>query len=478
MSVMVGFVVYCMLLGAILCGVYCYARPKASVPMEPDAGIATPDIAHFALGNRSIHYVATALSAHASDMSDWLFMAYPAVIYGIGMEQAWISVALVIGMFLNWKFVAPRLRRETERYNALTLSTYFEKRFNDNSGIMRMVTAALITFFFIVYIAAGLKGIGFLLESAFHIPYLYAIMCATFLVCTYTAVGGFIGIAWLDSFQALFLLCVLVFVPCYAWFYIDGISSIVQAARLNHVSLRFLPHSFADGFAIFMTMMTWMPGYCAMPHILTKFMGTRNADELNKAQYIGIAWQILVLSAATAVGLIGLSFFTVPLVNKELIFVEMVKALFYPPLAGLMLCAIFAATLSTIDSQLLVIATTLTEDIYLRIPRIQHLATRRVLLSRITLCIVSLFALYVASDQTSTIQSLVRYCWTGLFCSFGPLVLAALYNKKTTIRGALASVVLGGVTGIVWEYGTPFIAGYTGPSTIPGFIVGWLATQW
>jgi sodium/proline symporter len=432
---------------------------------------ATTATAGFMLGNRSINYWLTALSAHASDMSDWLFMAYPAVIYAGGMLQGWLAISLIIGSFLSWQFIAPRIRIETERYNCFTLSSYFSERFDDKQGMIRFVSALMSLLFLTVYIAAGLTGVGFLLKSAFDIPYAIGILIAIFFIAFYTFVGGFIAVAWIDAFQALFLLGVLVVVPLVVYGSIGGWSAIVQAAFVKQISLSLIPNSMQELTQIIFVMMTWMLGYFSMPHILAKFMGISDVKEMHKSKYIGITWQIIVLSAATAVGLIGMAYFADGLANKELIFIEMVKDIFPPIIAGFMLCAILAAAISTIDAQVLVLVSVLTEDFYKNVYH-QGATTKQLFwFYRASILVVCAISYIIALPGAATIQALVKYAWVGLTCSFGPLVITSLYSNIVNKWGALAGILMGGTVSAIWEFvSTLTLYGVKVPAAIPGFI--------
>ncbi|MCL4361560.1 sodium/proline symporter [Candidatus Dependentiae bacterium] len=429
------------------------------------------DHSSFMVGNRSINYWLTALSAHASDMSDWLFMAYPAAIFVGGLLQSWIAIGLVIGMFCNWHFVAPKLRIMTEKYNVFTLSSFFEKRFNDKSGILRIVSAILSLFFITIYIAAGLKGIGFLMQAVFGVSYSTAIIGAIFMVLAYTLIGGFIAVAWVDAFQAIFLLLMILIVPILAYIRLDSFQDIINVANAKNISLSLLPdYSLKTIINAILISLGWGLGYFGMPHILAKFMGISDPRELNKSKYIGITWQIIILAAATAVGIVALPYFVSGLANKELVFVELVKMLFHPLSAGLVLCGIVAATLSTIDSQVLVLASLLTQDFYKNIfkdAKIKNL----VWVFRINILITSLISACIALVFShDTIMSLVAYAWMGLGPTFGPLVIAALYGEnKVNKYGAFAGIVSGGLIAALWNPVLQKFIAYPIPAMVPAF---------
>lgn len=406
----------------------------------------------FILGNRSINYWVTALSAHASDMSHWLLMGFPAAVYASGVVECWTAISLVIGMFATWHFIAPQLRRETERYHAVTLASFFEKRFNDTSGLLRLISALLSTFFFTIYLATGTKAVGYILQSSFGIDYYVGAIVGISVVVLYTLIGGFVAVAWTDCFQALFLLGAATITPFVAFGHVGGLSGIASAALEKGITFSLIPDFSLSAIAtIIFNPVAWGLGYFGMPHILSKFMGAKNADEMYKSKYIGITWQIIALSAAASVGLIGMAFFGGTLIKTELIFVEMAKSLFPPFAAGLIICAILAAIISTMDSQMLVVAGVIAEDFYRNCIR-KTASTREVLfVYRLSLVVVAFIAVFIAFDEQSTIYGLVKYAWSGLGCSFGPLVLMSLYSKSVNRYGAIAGMVVGGSTAALWK---------------------------
>lgn len=460
---LVGFVTYFFTVALIALASYYYTKKTTTT--------AYSDVI---LGSRSINYVLTALSAHASDMSDWLFMAFPAALYGGGLVNAWIAIGLVCGMFFVWKFVAPQLRQATEKYNCYTLSTFFEKRFADTSGIIKLISAFMSIIFFAIYIAAGLKGFGFIAESVFNLEYLTGVIIA--LVCTvfYIFLGGYRALSWIDCFQALFLLIVIFYVPYSAWQHIDY-AAIRDAAARNNISLSLLPDSFIGIINTLFMAFSWGIGYCGTPHILTKFMGISDVKEMSKAQYIGLTWQISVLTAAGLVGLFGLAYFPTMLANKELIFIEIVKTLFSPLVIGFILSAVAGATLSVITAQMLVLVSVITEDLYHTTLRKRATQKELMWVYRFSILVIALLSFYVSSDKTSNIQQLVRYAWIGFGCTFGPLVLLSLHSTFINKYGAYAALITGSIIAITWDMcGSPFFRAHYGleiPAVIPGFII-------
>lgn len=433
--------------------------------------------ADFIVGNRTLNFWVTALSAHASDMSSWLFMAFPAAIFIGGLSQAWIAIGLVLGMYLNWQFVAKKLRTSTEKYDSYTLSTFFEKRFKDTSGAIRLITAAVAIFFLTCYVSAGLIAMGGIFESMFGIDFYIGLTVSSLVILFYTFVGGFVTVAWTDLFQALFLLFMIILVPAVAFSKLDaGFTTIWAAAEAKGISMSFIPDfSLASIVAIVFLALEWGLGYFGQPHIVTKFMGINDADNVGKSKTIGMTWQFIALTAAISVGVVGIAFFNAGLEKPEHVFIEMVKSLFHPLAAGFILCSVLAASMSTMDSQILVCGSVISEDLYKHLFRREATPKELLMVSRIGVVFVSLLSLYFALNKNTTIQEAVLYAWSGLGCAFGPLVLMSLYSKRANKYGAMAGVLVGGLIAGLWGAVNPYIMSYTLPAMIPGFFLSLLS---
>ena len=408
-------------------------------------------------------------------MSDWLFMAFPAALYIGGLVNAWIAIGLVGGMWITWQYIAPGLRTATEKFNSMTLSTYFERRYNDTSGIIRVSSALMSILFFSIYIAAGLKGFGFLAESVFGLPYIVGLVIALLCVIFYIFLGGYRTLAWIDCFQALFLLLVIFIVPYKAFFKIGGFHAIASQAADKNISLAWLPNTWIGILNTVLMSISWAVGYFGTPHILTKFMGISDVKEMSKAKYIGLAWQVSVLFAAGMVGLIGIAYFPVTLANPELVFVEMVKSLFSPLQIGFILSAIAGATLSVITAQVLVLVSVITEDFYRGIVRKNASDKELLWVYHLSIVLVAVLSFLVSLNKSNSIQQLVHYAWMGFGCSFGPLMLLSLHSTYITRYGAISSILVGGIIASLWQQlGRPIFLIHYGidiPAVIPGFML-------
>lgn len=417
----------------------------------------------FLIGSRKINYWVTALSAHASDMSSWLFLGFPVAIYTIGISEAWVAVGLLIGMGATWKFVAPKLRIDTEETGSITLSHFFAAKVGDRTRLITLTAAFASLFFFTFYIASGLQGMGTVLEALFGIQMTWGVSLSCILVILYTTMGGYTTVAFTDAFQAIFLLIVILLVPIVAFF------SLPDGVTIEGISFG-TSHSASQAIKV---ALNWGLGYFGMPHVLTKFMGISNASELKKSMRLGLSWQFLALSAATAIGLLGFLFFKEGLEVPQYLFLNMVNQLFSPLAAGFIFCGVLAATLSTVDSQIIVSASVVAKDIV-------NVTTERASMfsSRLAIIVLTSVAAVIALTNSQSVYEIVRYAWSGQGSTFGPLVLCSLYYKRLTKWGAFAGMASGASIAALWPLtgwvfsDAPMIPGFFG-SLFMIFLVSW-----
>lgn len=434
----------------------------------------TNNLEDYLLGGRSMGVWVTALSAQASDMSGWLLMGLPGAIFLYGLGQSWIAIGLLIGTVLNWVLVAPRLRLYTEKTNSLTLSSFFENRFKDPTGLLRIISAIITLIFFTIYASSGMAGAGKLFESMFNIPYVTAVIGGCFVIVLYTFLGGFLAVCWTDLFQGALMFFSILVVPIYAIATRGGFDAIHAAAQAKEISMSlFDTNSGIAGIVAIISTMAWGLGYFGQPHILARFMSIKNVKELSRATIIATVWVIISLIGAIFVGLIGLAMYKqAPGGDAEKVFIFMISDLFNPWVGGILLAAILSAIMSTIDSQLLVSSSALTEDFYQKI--IKHDATEKELIwvGRFCVIIISIIAMILALNPKSSILSLVSYAWGGFGAAFGPVVLVALFSKNATWKSALAGMITGAVVCVLWkEVGLSSVMYEIVPGFISNFIV-------
>lgn len=439
----------------------------------------TNSLDDYILGGRKLGSFVTALSAGASDMSGWLLMGLPGAIYLSGVSEAWIGVGLAMGAYLNWRFVAARLRLYTERAgNALTLPDYFSNRFEDKQNLLRILTTAVILVFFTIYCASGMVAGARLFENMFGLPYQTALWVGAACTISYVFIGGFLAVSWTDTVQGSLMITALIVAPVLGYFVIinglqptQSLTDLIEPAKLDMMK--------GASFVGIASLMAWGLGYFGQPHILVRFMAAESVKTIPSARRISMAWMILCLAGALAVGFVGIPYFLMypegamaVNANSETVFIELAKQLFNPWVAGLFLAAILAAVMSTLSSQLMVCSSALTKDIYHTFLRKNAGHDELVWVGRIMVMTIALVAIAIASDPEAKILSMVSYAWAGFGAAFGPAIILSLFWLNMTRNGALAGILVGAVTVLVWKQ-----FGWLGLyEIIPGFIFAWLAT--
>jgi sodium/proline symporter len=438
---------------------------------------STHNLRDYILGGRRLGSVVTALSAGASDMSGWLLLGLPGSIYLGGLSAVWVAVGLLIGAWVNWVVIAGRLRAHTQHNgDALTLPDYFARRFDDHSGLLRVISALVILVFFTVYCASGIVAGARLFEDVFGMPYYVAVWAGATATITYTFVGGFLAVSWSDTLQATLMLFALILAPVMLVVSSGGLDSTVQAIALvdpGHFDL------FRDCTVVGMiSLLGWGLGYMGQPHILARFMAARSLRTLRPASWLAMLWMLLCLAGAVACGFFAIGYFALsPALAAEVaarpegLFLEVVDMLFNPWVAGIMLSAVLAAVMSTLNCQLLVCCSALTEDIYR--PTLGRQATPRELLwvGRAMVVLIAVAAILIALSPDNRVLSLVSYAWAGFGAAFGPVVLLSITWRGITRNGALAGMLVGSLTVMVWDRADWFGL----YELVPGFVFASLA---
>ncbi|GGH39291.1 sodium/proline symporter PutP [Microbacterium album] len=416
------------------------------------AAVRTKSHKDYMLGGRNLPPAVAALSAGASDMSGWLVMGLPGAIYAAGLIEAWIAIGLTIGAYLNWRFVAPRLRAYTEvAGDAITIPSFFENRLRDRSRLLRVISAVIILVFFTLYVSSGMVAGGFFFESAFGGEYLVGMLLVGGVTLAYTLFGGFLGASFTDFVQGLMILAAVLVVPVMAVVALGGLGEVGTAISAEHFSMLGAAGLTGATAIAIVSSLAWGLGYFGQPHIIVRFMALRSAEEAKTARRIGMAWMILSLLGAVTAGFIGIAFFRVDgLANPETVILEMAQALMHPLVAGLVLSAVLAAIMSTISSQLIVTSSALVEDIYRVIVRTSPDQRILALLGRACVLVVAVVAMALALNPESTILELVGFAWAGFGAAFGPLILLSLFWRRLSAAGAIAGMVVGAVTVFVW----------------------------
>lgn len=417
----------------------------------------TQGMADYILGGRRLGAWVAALSAGASDMSGWLLLGLPGAAYAAGLSASWIAVGLLTGTYLNWRLIAPRLRRYSEALgDALTLPSYFERRFEAPNALLRIASAFFILFFFLFYTTSGLVAGGKLFESVFGLPYVWAVSIGTAVIITYTLLGGFLAVSWTDLVQGLLMAAALLIVPISAFQATGGVEATLATIAYTNPDLLDL---FTDakgqtlGWIALLSSLGWGLGYFGQPHILARFKAIRSTAHIPHARRIALGWTALSLGGALLVGLAGIAALNPPLqgAHTEKVFILLVQALFHPVIAGILLAAILAAIMSTADSQLLVASTALAEDLHLGGKRRIASPAKRLWLGRLAVLIIAASAWMLALAENQRVLDLVAYAWGGLGAAFGPALALSLFWKRMTWGGALAGILAGGLGAALWR---------------------------
>lgn len=454
---------------------------------------STSDLGDYMLGGRRLGPGVTALSAGASDMSGWMLMGLPGAFYLAGFSEVWLAVGLLIGAYVNYRVVAPRLRIYTYVANdSITIPDYFENRFQDKTRILRLVSAVVIIIFFTLYTSSGLVAGGTLFENAFALDYHWGLFLTAAVVVAYTLLGGFLAVSMTDFVQGCIMFIALVMVPVVAFMTLGGTGPVLNEVR--EISPAMLNPFYGVTFLGLISLLAWGLGYFGQPHIIVRFMAIKSVREFKAARRIGMTWMTVAIIGAMLTGLVGAAYMSIEgatiagqgaymengeLSNSETIFIVMSQILFHPLVGGFLLAAILAAIMSTISSQLLVTSSALTQDFYKSFLHKDASDKTQVMMGRLSVLLVAIIAGALSWVPRDTILGLVGNAWAGFGSAFGPLIVLSLYWKRMTMWGALAGMVVGAVTVLFWIYMPLEFAGATLAGhlyeMVPGVILSTLA---
>lgn len=428
----------------------------------------------YMLAGRGLKPWVAALSAGASDMSGWLLMGLPGAIYAKGLVESWIAIGLTVGAWLNWKFVAPRLRSYTEvAGNSITIPSFLEHRLRDQSRSLRIVCGLIILVFFTFYVSSGMVAAGKFFDSTFGVQYIHGMLIVAVVTMVYTLFGGFLGATLTDVAQGLLMLAALVAVPIVALIEVGGPA--VTVDTVNSVNPTFFS-LFAGGTALgIISAAAWGLGYFGQPHIIVRFMALRSPQEASTARRFGISWMVATALGAISTAFIGIAYFALhpekAPKDPETVFLVLAQILFHPFVAGLVLAAVLAAIMSTVSSQLVVCSSALVEDLFKifaeKSGRDAQISDKTyVRLGRLGVLVVAVIAVLLAIDPSDSILELVGFAWAGFGSSFGPVVILALFWRRLTAAGALSGLIVGAVVAFVWGQWPP-VELY---EIVPGFL--------
>ncbi|MFR9580604.1 MAG: sodium/proline symporter PutP [Rikenellaceae bacterium] len=464
MSTIFGIVIY--FAAVLLLGAYFSKRNK--------------NLNEYIIGARSNNLWVTAISAQASDMSSWLLMGLPGVLYlsGLGATSGvWTVIGLIIGTFLNWHFVAEKLRRYSALAgDSITLPQYFENRFGDTTRLLRIISGIIIIVFCTLYTASGLSAGGKLFSIILpSFDYQTSLIITLFIVVTYTVVGGFKAVCWTDLFQGMLMFFAIIIIPLTVYGMIDPAQAAanIEAAGAGYFNVL----QEVDGASLPITSiindLAWGVGYFGLPYVLIRFMAAKEPSTLKMSKRIAMVWVVITLIASCCLGVVGRLYFGDIFLNNpsaaETIFIEMALEACAPFIAGILISAILAALMSTADSQLLSASSSFTNDIVKVLYKGDLSPKVEVIISRGCIIVVSIIAAFMALDENQTVMSMVKYAWAGFGAAFGPLVLLSLFNRRMNYQGAIALMITGFVVTVGWN---SYLAQITGIyELIPGFVL-------
>ena len=440
------------------------------------------DLDDYVLGGRQLSPTVAALSAGAADMSGWLLMGLPGAVYLAGLSKSWIAIGLTIGAWVNWKYIAPRLRTYTEvAGDAVTVPVFLSNRLHDKYNILRIFAGIIILVFFTFYVSSGMVAGGKFFESSFHQDYLTGMLLVAGITMFYTFFGGFMGASYTDMVQGLLMLAALIAVPIVAITNMGGLDHVTNAvANVRPDALGLFTGTTFIGIA---SALAWGLGYFGQPHIIVRFMALRTPEDAKAGRRIGMSWMLLTVVGSISTAFVGVAYFAthpdISLTDKEsaeTVFLDLAQILFHPFIAGMILAAVLAAIMSTLSSQLVVCSSALVEDLYGVFVKKKLSANQSLWLGRAGVAIVAVIATLMALDKNNSILSLVEFAWAGFGSAFGPIVILSLYWRKLTLPGAVSGMIVGAVVTFFWRQVFNLTETIDVYEMIPGFFLAFLVT--
>lgn len=447
----------------------------------------------FYLGGRKLGPFVTAMSAEASDMSSWLLMGLPGVAYLTGVaDAAWTAIGLAIGTYFNWLIIAKRIRIYSHvADNSITVPDFFSRRYRDNKNILMCISAIVIIVFFIPYTASGFAACGKLFSSLFGVDYVWAMIISAVVIVGYTATGGFLAASATDLIQSIFMTVALIIILLFGvkvaggW---DTIITDVQAmpGYLNMTETYSVATGTAEPYSLLtiVSVLAWGLGYCGMPHILLRFMAIEDKEKLTLSRRVASIWVVISMAIAVSIGIVGYAMTkagAIPFLEgstSETIIVRIADLLSQQGMlaafvAGIILAGILAATMSTADSQLLAASSSVSQNLLRGFFKVNISEKTAMTIARITVIVISVIAIFLARDPNSSVFGIVSFAWAGFGASFGPVVVFALFWKRSNKYGALAGMIAGGVMVFVWKYLVAPLGGAFGIyELLPAFVFG------
>lgn len=435
----------------------------------------TSNLSDYVLAGRRLSGPITALSAGAADMSSWLLMALPGMVYVYGCSMLWMPVALSIGAYCNWTLVAKRLRIYTEvAKDSLTVPEFLSNRFHEKGNSLHIIASIVTVIFFTYYSVAGFVSGAILLQSSFDMSYEMALYITAAVIVIYTGLGGLLAVSWVDFFQGMLMFTALLVVPFGTYLQFSDVNVFDKIAQYSNTHLQVLDNVTILGM---ISMFAWGLGYFGQLHINTRFMAIRSAKEIPIARFICMNWMVLSLAGAIFTGLFGFAYYLEnPLRIPDTVFIKLSQQLFNPWVAGILLSAVLSAIMSTVAAQLLMSSSILVEDFYSKMIRKNASNNEYLMVSRLLLVVIAGVGVFISSDPNQTIFQSVGFAWSGLGASFGPILLFSLFWKRMTKQAAIAGIITGAAVVISWKYFAPehpdLLSGF---ELLPAFVLSSIA---
>ena len=450
-------------------------------------------VGDYYLGGRKLGPFVTAMSAEASDMSSWLLMGLPGIAYASGIcDVFWTALGLGIGTYLNWLFVAKRLRKYSEKNNSVTIPDFFEHRFRDKSHTLLLISSLIIVVFFIPYVGSGFAACGKLFSSLFGLDYTVAMIASAAVIIGYTATGGFMAASVTDFVQSIIMTIALIAVVCFGLSSVGGIDVVASFSTSldGYISL-LATHDFSTGNRVsygglitIISTMAWGLGYFGMPHILLRFMAIEDPEKIKLSRRISTVWVFIAMGVAIFIGVMTHTMVHEgvldELVDSERAIVIIAQTLAEHSfeaalLAGVILAGILACTMSTCDSQMLAASSSVSENILHETLGVELSEHMQMVMARIVLIVIAGIGVFIARDPNSSVFGIVSFAWAGFGAAFGPIMLLALFWKRANRYGAIVGMLGGGIMIFVWKFLVKPLGGVFGIyELLPGFIVGLL----
>ena len=452
----------------------------------------TKDVGDFYLGGRKLGPLTAAMSAEASDMSSWLLLGLPGVAYISGVaDAAWTAIGLAVGTYLNWLIVARRIRAYTAHTHSITVPDFFSKRYGDKRNILSCIAALVIIIFFVPYTASGFAACGKLFRSLFGVDYMAAMLLSAVVIVGYTVLGGFMAASMTDLIQSVVMTMALIVVFAFGVSAAGGLGAVAENARALPGYLRLTQsYDVASGAAnpygalTIVSTLAWGLGYFGMPHILLRFMAIENAGKLKLSRRVASVWVVISMAAAVLIGVVGNAISKAGAIETfttgseaETIIIRIADLIashgwLAALVGGVILAGILAATMSTADSQLLAAASSVSQNLFRDFLHIKMSERAAMIVARTSVVVISIVAAFIAADPNSSVFNIVSFAWAGFGAAFGPVVLLALFWRRSTGKGALAGMVAGGAMVFIWKYLVrPLGGAWNIYELLPAFIV-------